>query len=88
LRDDLWRDFRVRRLYNLRGVGEGFFGVLTLRFGQRLSARKPEVVELRLALRCLLYNLRIWIRCSGGRNGNLNLRVLMIYWTLSKPQYI
>ena len=25
LRDKLWRDFGLRRLYKLRGVGEGFF---------------------------------------------------------------
>jgi len=25
LRDKLWGDFRLRRLYKLRGVGEGFF---------------------------------------------------------------
>jgi len=82
LRDKLWRDFRLRRLYKLRGVGEGFFGALALWFGQRLTAKKLEVVELRLALRCLLYNLRIWIRCSRSKSGELNLIALVIYcWT-------
>ena len=81
LRDKLWRDFGLRRLYKLRGVGEGFFGALALWFGHRLNARKPEVVELRLALRCLLYNLRIRVRCSRSESGELNLIALMIYWT-------
>ena len=81
LRDKLWRDFRLRRLYKLRGVGEGFFGALALWFGQRLTAKKLEVVELRLALRCLLYNPRIWIRCSRSESEKLDLIALVIYWT-------
>jgi len=86
LRDKLWRDFRLRRLHKLRGVGEGFFGALALWFGQRLTAKKLEVVELRLAMRCLLYNLRIWIRCSRGESGELNVGVLVIYWT--RPRFL
>ncbi len=82
LRDDIWRDFRLRRLYKLRGVGEGFFGALALWFGQRLTAKKLEVVKLRLAMRCLLYNLRIWIRCSRLGNEIFEVRILVNYWTL------
>jgi len=82
---------KLRRLYRLRGVGEGFFGALALWFGQRLTAKKLEVVELRLALRCLLYNLRIWIRCSRGESGELDLIAFMSYWTrpiFVQPYYL
>jgi len=40
LRDKLWRDFRLRRLYKLRGVGEGFFSGFSLVVRSEINSQK------------------------------------------------
>ena len=81
LRDKLWRDFRAEKTLQAKRSWRRLLLWALALFSHRLNTRKPEVGELRLALRCLLYNLRIWIRCSRGESGNLNLIALVIYWT-------
>jgi len=49
-------------LYAYRGVGEGIFGALTVKFGDRLKTRRKEPTKTRTPLRIIIYCLKILIQ--------------------------
>ena len=60
----LYRMRENRLAYRQRGRGESLFGSLTNQFGDRLNARKENVMKVRIASRVLCYQLKLMIRCQ------------------------